>query len=152
MTRRLDARPGTYALVLRVDRDRRIVVGSLGALDVSAGRYVYVGSAFGPGGVRARVVRHARGDGRRHWHVDHLRAIAALEEVWVSLGERRLECAWARDLADRPDADRPFAGFGSSDCPCETHLFFVEGGDPARIRDALGASSARVPRREGASR
>jgi hypothetical protein len=56
----LPSRPGTYALIFTTDADLEIQVGRLGQLHVRPGVYVYVGSAHGPGGLAARVLRHAR--------------------------------------------------------------------------------------------
>ena len=69
-------RQGTYALLLAVERRRRITVGRLGALAAAAGCYVYIGSAFGPGGRRARLRHHLGVAQRLHWHIDYLRRIA----------------------------------------------------------------------------
>ncbi len=57
--------------------------GALGLLDVSPGWYVYIGSAFDPGGVRARCLRHWRG-GRPHWHIDYLRPLCRMQTVWFT--------------------------------------------------------------------
>ncbi len=46
---------GTYVLVMRLGRLRRVRVGRLGVQEFPAGLYLYVGSAFGPGGLRARI-------------------------------------------------------------------------------------------------
>ena len=116
------AEPGTYALLLRAETEQTIEVGALGEMTVRPGVYVYVGSAFGPGGVRARVRRHARANGARHWHVDYLRAATTLEAVWYTHDPTRRECAWAAALRDMPDAEVPLAGFGASDCDCPAHL------------------------------
>ena len=51
---------GTYALVLRSDVSAATEIGRWGRLTIRPGYYVYVGSALGPGGVRARVSRHCR--------------------------------------------------------------------------------------------
>lgn len=143
---RLD-RSGTYALRMRVDRPRETRIGSLGARAVAPGSYLYVGSALGPGGVRARVARHVRGDGPRHWHVDHLRAIARVVEVWFDRGGERLECAWAVALDDRADVRDPIPGFGASDCGCGTHLFrLLDDADPERLRRELGAQRTSADR------
>ena len=76
--------PGTYALLLRADTEQAIEAGALGVMSVEPGTYVYVGSAFGPGGLRARVGRHVRDDGALHWHVDYLRAVTTLDTVWYT--------------------------------------------------------------------
>ncbi len=120
----LPALPGTYALVLRISGRPEILVGSLGTLAVQPGFYVYVGSAFGPGGLAKRVGRHARADKKRRWHVDYLTAVATLAEVWYTTDLARRECQWAAVLQELPGAAMPLAGFGSSDCGCPSHLFF----------------------------
>ena len=59
----MNAQPGSYALILQADRRRTVRIGRLGQLAVEPGCYVYVGSALGPGGVRARVGHHGAGCG-----------------------------------------------------------------------------------------
>jgi len=87
------------------------------------GYYVYVGSAFGPGGIRARLGRHLSDNKTQRWHIDFLRAHT--EPVkYVIAPEKRLEHVWANELAQRNAASMPVTGFGSSDCRCTSHLFF----------------------------
>ena len=114
--------PGTYALLLRATEKQGIEVGALGSMTVRPGVYVYLGSAFGPGGLRARVRRHGRGDGALHWHVDYLRAVTTLDAVWYTHDPERRECAWAEALRRLPGATVPLDGFGASDCSCSAHL------------------------------
>jgi Uri superfamily endonuclease len=113
---------GTYVLLLRVAAAQTIDVGRLGALDVQRGTYTYVGSAFGPGGVHARVRRHWEGAAAPHWHIDYLRGVARLDRVWHTYDPERRECAWAQALRALPGAAIPMKGFGASDCRCTTHL------------------------------
>lgn len=122
----MTSEPGTYTLLLRAEEERGIDVGALGEWTVQPGRYVYVGSAFGPGGLQARVHRHVRSDGVLHWHVDYLRAVARLETVWYTHDEERRECTWATVLRKQNAARVPMAGFGASDCGCPAHLVAVE--------------------------
>ncbi len=139
---RLRSDAGTYALLLRADDAQTIGVGALGELVVQPGRYVYVGSAFGPGGVQARVHRHARGDGTLHWHVDYLRAVATLVRAWWTHDDTRRECAWAAALRHRPGATVPLEGFGASDCSCRSHLIRMgDGTKRTAIQDALRAEA-----------
>jgi Uri superfamily endonuclease len=131
---------GTYALLLHLPESAQAEVGRLGVVRLAAGRYVYVGSAHGAGGLAARVGRHLRDDKVRHWHVDTLTALARPVEVWFATGDARLECAWAEALAATPGVTIPVAGFGSSDCRCTSHLFHLSGpGMEARARAALPA-------------
>ena len=76
------ARPGTYALVLSSRSTDLIQIGRLGALQLQSGSYVYVGSALGPGGVRARLAHHLKPSRRPHWHIDYLRAHTEVEDIW----------------------------------------------------------------------
>ncbi|MEW8043463.1 MAG: GIY-YIG nuclease family protein [gamma proteobacterium symbiont of Phacoides pectinatus] len=120
------ASPGTYVLLMHLPAPRRIRVGALGVWRLRAGWYAYAGSAFGPGGVAARC-RHHRGRGARpRWHVDYIRAVAALHEIWFNHDPLPREHLWATLLAASRGAVAPVRGFGSSDCGCWTHLLFSE--------------------------
>ena len=115
---------GTYALVLHARTAFRIQVGKLGRLCGELGYFVYLGSAFGAGGIAARVAHHMAASGKCHWHIDYLRRVAALEEVWFSTAGRRLEHDWAKILGGMPTAKIPLPGFGASDCHCPSHLYY----------------------------
>lgn len=142
---KLKARPGTYALLLWSASDDEIRVGRHGMMRLQSGFYIYVGSAFGPGGVRARVNHHLHASPRPHWHIDYLHANANVEELWVSYGRKRREHSWARFLSRMPGVSVPMPGFGSSDCGCAAHLFFFKSHDTRdRIRGALSARGARA--------
>lgn len=136
----IDGRPGTYVMLLHSSTTCVIRVGRWGQLAVVPGWYLYVGSAFGPGGLRARVGRHCRGAARAHWHVDHLRAVTAPAGIWYSDSTQRLEHVWAVALAGLRGA-RPVRGFGCSDCQCASHLVQFAG----RPRLARFADAVSVP-------
>lgn len=124
MALEIDTHPGTYALLLQADRRQIVQVGRLGRLTVEPGCYVYVGSALGPGGMRARVGHHSRLAARPHWHIDYLRRAATLRAVWYAYDSVRREHAWADIFARMPGASIPLPGFGASDCTCPAHLYF----------------------------
>ena len=115
--------PGTYALILQCYASKAIQVGRWGQLDLQPGYYIYVGSAFGAGGVRARVSRHLRTEARKHWHIDFLRAHVRPVEARISYEAEHLEHEWAGILLNMPGMT-PIRGFGCSDCKCYSHLFF----------------------------
>lgn len=95
-------------------------------LHYPAGWYVYCGSAFGPGGLAARMQRHLAGNGALHWHVDYLRRAARLDD-WLWVEGQRLECAWSRRLVEAGGlVVAPH--FGASDCQegCPAHLLYFE--------------------------
>jgi Uri superfamily endonuclease len=120
----IEALPGTYALLLRVDSLATIRVGSLGEMVVVPGFYVYVGSALGPGGLRGRLGHHLKPVAHPHWHVDYLRQVAGVVDVRYVVSSERMECAWARQLAVLPEVTIPLKKFGASDCDCPAHLFY----------------------------
>ena len=112
-------------LVLRCLTRQRVAVGRAGEYDLQPGYYLYVGSAFGPGGLRARLERHARLEKRLRWHIDYLRAVLHFEEAWYTVSDRQVECDWAAQLAAIRGITTPFAGLGASDCRCFSHLFYL---------------------------
>ncbi len=140
----LPRRPGTYVLVLRRVEPARLDVGRLGRYDLPAGRYAYVGSARGPGGLAARVARHLRGGAARRWHIDHLRAGAEVTGVLLGI-DVAAEHRWAGLLAAAPGARTPVPRFGASDCRCATHLVHFT------RREDLAAALAGLPGQPGAA-
>ena len=141
------AAPGTYAILLKLDRARRLPVGALRKVAFEPGLYVYVGSARGPGGLAARVGRHLRGGGRTHWHIDYLRQAATPVLFWWQCGRERRECDWTQRLGCEPGFGSIVPGFGASDCRCSSHLIRAASSREAvahRIDSALGFASHRV--------
>lgn len=131
---------GTYAVVFRSTESDQVEIGRWGYLNLKPGFYVYVGSAFGPGGVRARVARHLRRSKRLHWHVDYLSTVVEPVGVWFSHVPCRLEHEWS-DAFSRMEGASGVSGFGCSDCTCDSHLFFMpEAPDSADFISRLGGS------------
>ena len=119
----LPREPGSYLLMLKLPTDKEIRVGRLGCLEFKRGWYMYAGSAFGPGGLAARLRHHLGPVHKRHWHIDYFRAHAMAIEVWMALGPPSREHAWAALLSKAPWAGKWVRGFGCSDCRCPSHLF-----------------------------
>jgi len=115
---------GAYVLHLSLAQPQLICIGRLGLQQFSVGDYVYSGSARGAGGLRARVNRHLRGSGIRHWHIDYLCAVAQVQDVFYTVTDNLLECLWSQAVARLPQAFIPVPRFGSSDCQsgCKAHL------------------------------
>ncbi len=135
---RLSSRPGTYAMVFRSRRKVRVRVGRWGHLATEPGYYIYIGSAFGPGGVSARVERHCRQDKREHWHIDYLRE--AVEPVFTlyCYSPIHLEHDWAQSIM-KMKSITVIEGFGSSDCRCKSHLFYMpDEPDTAQLQSLVG--------------
>jgi sugar fermentation stimulation protein A len=110
---------GSYLLVLRMRRKRRIRVGRLGEVAFERGFYIYVGSAMA--NLSQRMERHRRKRKRRHWHIDELREVSEFRNILAIRCSERLECEIAEGLSRIAEWTIP--GFGCSDCSCESHLF-----------------------------
>lgn len=119
----MQAYPGTYALIMICTDEQQVEIGKLGRLNINPGCYVYVGSAFGPGGLNARIAHHAKISVRPYWHIDYLRPMLDLRGVCYSDESERHEHQWAGALQRFRGATIPMTGFGSSDCSCRSHLF-----------------------------
>ena len=117
----LTAEPGAYTLFIDLKRPLSLDATALGPQALAPGRYAYCGSAYGPGGLRARLGRHLRRDKALRWHVDHLTAAGRVFAVGLAPGGR--ECALVAALGRQAGVDVPLLGFGSSDCRrCPAHL------------------------------
>ncbi len=142
--------PGSYGLRLELDAPARCVVGRLCAVDLAAGVYIYLGSARGPGGLRARLMHHARPAARPHWHLDFLRPPLVVAGGWHCLNlpapaqPRPYECAWSQAALRLPGARPAAPGFGASDCQnnCPAHLIYVPGSPSAQELENLLRFSA----------
>lgn len=121
----LETHAGTYALVLSARANRLVRVGRLGSFRLQSGFYVYVGSALGPGGVGGRLIHHLKQSCRPHWHIDYLKRHTSLEEIWYCHDRASWEHRWACHFGTQPGVSIPLAGFGASDCHCESHLYFL---------------------------
>ena len=94
-----------------------------GITTLPQGTYAYVGSAFGAGGIRARVSRHWRKEKKKHWHIDWITTSDSCKHVgvWTFPGER-IESELAQTLAKRFPS---VPGFGASDSRENSHLFRI---------------------------
>ena len=82
-------------------------MGRLEEVSFKEGVYIYIGSAKGC--LEARLQRHLRKEKRIFWHIDYL-----------------LENKKAKIFCQDPTTEIIKKGFGSSDCKCLTHLFFIK--------------------------
>ncbi len=118
---------GSYVLLIELSQSAEIPVGYLGKIKFKTGFYAYVGSALG--GLEARIGRHLRKEKKLHWHIDHFLTIASIKDVYVGGGKER---DIAKKLSEHFSCIR---GFGSSDCGCESHLFYDE--DYGRLSEII---------------
>jgi Uri superfamily endonuclease len=111
---------GAYVLLINLGGPLSLDMPAFRGKSLAPGLYGYCGSAFGPGGIRARVSRHLRGDKPMRWHVDRLTVAGRVEQAGIRIGGR--ECDLAGELLAR-GCMAVLPGFGSSDCRgCPAHL------------------------------
>lgn len=145
----LPAGPGAYALRLRLAAPAALPP-AFGAAMLPAGWYVYLGSARGPGGLRARCGRHLRRDKGRRWHIDWLTTAPQAEALAVLPVPGGEECVLRAILADL-GCGAPVPRFGASDCrTCDSHMVALDQGPrkSAGLVEALKSMSSQpsVPR------
>ena len=129
---------GTYILVMRARQAAAVQIGRLGLLHLQPGWYLYTGSAFGPGGLRGRLGHHLAHAAHPRWHVDYLRVVCELAEIWYSTDAQRLEHVWGQNLCAQAGFSPPLARFGASDCACPAHLVYcAEEASLLRLADQL---------------
>ncbi len=111
---------GVYCLVLWLPRACHISLSRERASRLERGWYVYTGSA--KRNLVPRLQRHLRRHKKLHWHIDHLRAVASIRQIWVWPWTAGAECRTNTLVRQMPDATCPVRGFGASDCRCVAHL------------------------------
>jgi Uri superfamily endonuclease len=129
-------------LLFRLPRCYALTIGRLGTFDLVPGRYAYVGSAMA--GLEARVGRHLRGGGKKHWHIDHLFEQASDRTAYLIPSNSDIECALAEMIRELPGATMPIKGFGSSDCRCGSHLFLLQQGAFEAFRARMTDKGAKI--------
>lgn len=113
---------GSYILMLYMNVDATITVGSLGEIYFHRGYYLYVGTAKRC--LSKRIKRHLNTNKTEHWHIDYLRRYA---ERCIAIPIRS-SAPLEHDLASALEAiaDATVPAFGSSDCLCASHLFYFK--------------------------
>lgn len=112
---------GAYVLIVEIISPITVTLPQREQSTLAPGLYFYVGSARGPGGIRARLRRHFEKTKKLHWHIDRLTVRAThVAALAVEGGD---ECALGRALLDSGRYQIAMPGFGSSDCrTCDSHL------------------------------
>ena len=112
---------GSYVLIIKLLSAQTIKVGGLGEIYFPAGQYAYVGSAMG--GFKSRLPHYFRKDKKLHWHIDYLLQKTRISSIIISESHERIECTIAKALMRQFQC---IVGFGSGDCKCKGHLFFLQ--------------------------
>jgi len=125
---------------------KRLEIGRLGSFNIIPGFYAYVGSAFGPGGLRARIRHHLESVAQPHWHIDYLLGYAEPVEVWYALAGRKLEqnlaelmlALWSGSIKSGGGSQRTIKPAHESR---ETNRFFCSTGSGFQFHDSTWAAA-----------
>lgn len=109
----------SYLLEIENEGEKYIKIGSLGRLKFKKGIYVYVGSA--KKNLIPRIKRHLRKEKKYFWHIDYFlkEKQVKIKRVWKTSEEECQVAAFLSGYAETVER------FGSSDCKCRGHLFYV---------------------------
>lgn len=113
---------GIYILLIKIKKNLKIKIGSLGVIEFNKGCYAYVGSS--QNNLIKRVHRHYSNNKKIHWHIDYLlnNDKAVIKSVYCKELSKEWECRIAKELSDKGEIVQ---GFGSSDCKCSSHLIKI---------------------------
>ncbi|NHJ88111.1 MAG: GIY-YIG nuclease family protein [Asgard group archaeon] len=119
---------GTYLLFVKNEAKFKTIVGSAGEIEFPKGCYLYIGSAFGRGGLNGRINRHKRLNKKIFWHIDFLLSSETVTLVLIGkiFSDKRWECPINIRLKDFFSDEKltHIINFGSSDCQCVSHLYY----------------------------
>lgn len=113
---------GAYLLFIQLNSRTDVEVGSLGEFVFEPGLYCYVGS--GMNGLDQRVGRHKSEDKNKYWHIDYLLEEGDIVSTLKFRTEQDLECRLSKLISSFSEKT-PVSGFGSSDCGCCSHLYYL---------------------------
>ncbi len=121
---------GSYCLIIHNKRDSTLTIGKQGKIEFKTGFFVYIGSALNS--LEGRIKRHISSSKKIFWHVDYLLASphTHLKEVIYGISPHKRECAISQFLSLKANS---IANFGSSDCQCQSHLFYFKEHDLAQL-------------------
>jgi len=118
----VDTNKGSYHLIIYLSKSRWITIGKLGKFRFPKGYYIYTGSAMNS--LSARIDRHLKKKKRLFWHIDFLLKYGKILKVRENVSKTRRECQENLKVGRLFGAIILHKKFGSSDCNCQTHLFF----------------------------
>ena len=117
------SRKGSYLFIFLLKSEISFKTKGGKGFKLPPGLYIYVGSAFGSGGIEARIKRHLKRKKKLHWHLDWVTTSKHFEFLdFVPFYNRRWECKLAKFL-EGLGIFETIEGFGSTDCNCRGHLF-----------------------------
>ncbi|MCM8785610.1 MAG: DUF123 domain-containing protein [Candidatus Omnitrophica bacterium] len=104
-----------------------IQVGKFEKIKFKKGLYAYIGSAMN--NLEKRTERHAKiaktKKGKLRWHIDYL--LSSKDSKLIGIikipSNEKIECKLSELLQKFAV---PITGFGSSDCKCRSHLYYLK--------------------------
>jgi sugar fermentation stimulation protein A len=113
---------GCYIITGLLRMNRTIEIGSYGRINFKKGYYLYTGSAMNS--LSSRIKRHLRKEKTMRWHIDYLIPyLQDLKAIPIQSSED-LECLLSESLSSVSEGY--IKGFGSSDCHCQSHLYWMQ--------------------------
>jgi Uri superfamily endonuclease len=111
---------GIYTLIIKIEKDINVNIGALGYRTFQKGCYAYVGSS--QTNLEKRIKRHLRKNKPIFWHIDYLlnNEFTRVTKVFFKQADKTQECVIANMTKKYGEE---IAGFGSTDCQCNSHLF-----------------------------
>lgn len=110
---------GIYCLIIFLNKSKNIRIGKREKL-FPRGYYCYVGSALN--NLEKRIQRHYSKRKKFHWHIDYFLKHARIVDMVIKTDSKD-ECDLSRKIKSLGGIVI-LKGFGSSDCKCETHLYY----------------------------
>ena len=106
---------GVYILIIKVNKNLRLKVGSLGKINFGKGVYVYIGTA--QNNLEKRIARHKSKKKKTFWHIDYLlnNKSSEIKRVFFKKAGKKEECITANKFLKK---ELPILKFGCSDCKC----------------------------------
>ncbi len=111
---------GSYLIIGFLKERLKLRIGKKSFL-FKSGWYLYVGSAMNS--LKKRIERHLRKKKNLKWHIDYLIPYLEMIKGIPIQASEKIECEISFDLGKISDGF--VRNFGSSDCKCQSHLYFM---------------------------
>lgn len=112
----------TYVLLIFLKSGVEKIIGKIGKVKFLRGYYAYVGSARL--NFEHRIRRHLKREKTLFWHIDYLLSDERAKVEKIFYTNQAIEHEVAMSLYK--SGFKVVKNFGSSDCNCPGHLFYVE--------------------------
>ena len=110
---------GSYILLIKLSENKTIKYGLKKKNYFKKGFYVYIGSALN--NIENRINRHLKSKKKLHWHIDYFLKHSKILYIFYKESNYKEECIIAELFKKK---FLSIDGFGSSDCKCNSHLFY----------------------------